>query len=264
MSVQTLYTAATGMKSLETKLDVVANNLANVSTTGFKRGRANFEDLFYRHEKQPGAQTEAPTATGISIGLGSRVSSIGTSFTQGAFQETHQPLDIAIEGEGFLQVTNPDGTTGFTRAGNLSINAQGDLVLGSAQLGRRLEPNINIPQGSRDINIQADGSVFVRTPGQTTQQQVGQLQLAQFINPEGLLKKGENLYEQTDASGQPVQDNPGQNGLGFVRQGFLEASNVEPVAELIELINTQRAFELNSQTVQAGDQILQLIANLRR
>lgn len=266
MSVQTLYTAATGMESLQTKLDVIANNLANVNTSGFKKGRANFEDLFYRHEKQPGAVDAASqnTPTGTSIGLGSRVQSVQTSFIQGAFSETKSPLDVAIEGPGFFWVQNPDGTNAYTRAGNFSINANNSLVIGSAQTGRLVQPSIQFAQGMTDITITADGRVLGRQSGSTGLQQVGQLQLASFTNPEGLLKTGENLYMETDASGTAQPANPQQQGLGGLRQYFLEMSNVEPVQELIDLITTQRSFELNSQTVQAGDQILQLISNLRR
>lgn len=267
MSVQTLYTAATGMESLQTKLDVIANNLANVNTTGFKKGRANFEDLFYRHNQFPGAQDQQGnyTATGTSVGLGVRVQSVQTSFKQGAFEETGGRYDVAIEGNGFFQVADPSGSGQvYTRAGNFSVNAFGQLVLGSAQTGRLLEPNITIPDGVTGVTISPDGRVLVTQPGQQNQQQVGQLQLATFINPEGLLKLGENLYSLTDASGQAQLNNPGLQGVGILRQGSLEASNVEPVQELIDLITTQRSFELNSQAIQAGDQILTLIANLRR
>lgn len=265
MSVQTLYTAATGMEALQTKLDVIANNLANVNTTAFKKDRANFEDLFYRHEVLPGADQQGQeTAVGISVGLGSTVSSVQTNFVQGAFQQTGRELDIAIEGNGFLQVRDANGDPLFTRAGNLNINADGNLVLGSATSGRIVDPPIQIPNDATNIVIQSDGQVFVRQVGNTQLQQQGQLQMALFINPEGLLKVGENLYAQTDASNTPTTGNPGQNGLGVVRQNMLEASNVEPVQELIDLITTQRSFELNSQAVQAGDQILQLISNLRR
>lgn len=267
MSVQTLYTAATGMESLQTKLDVIANNLANVNTTGFKKGRANFEDLFYRHYKYPGTQDQQQnlTPTGISVGLGSRVQSIQTNFVQGAVQQTNNPFDVTIEGKGFFQVTDPStGTQVYTRAGNFSVNAQQQLVLGSAQTGRLIEPSITIPQDATSISISSDGRVLITQPGQTQQQQAGQLQLAMFINPEGLLKLGENLYSATDASGTAQQGNPAQQGFGEIRQGALEASNVEPVQELIDLITTQRSFELNSQAIQAGDQILQLISNLRR
>ena len=266
MSVQTLYTAATGMQALETKLDVIANNLANVNTVGFKKDRANFEDLFYRQEVLPGQLDSGgnPTATGTSIGLGSQVSSVQQNFSQGAFQQTGRKLDVAIEGVGFMQVADPDGTILYTRAGNLSQNANGALVVGSAATGRLVEPPITIPQNATDISIDSSGQVFVRQPGQAQLTNVGQMQLAFFINPEGLLQLGENLYSETDASGSPTTGNPGTNGLGKIRQNMLEASNVEPVQELIDLITTQRSFELNSQAVQAGDQVLQLISNLRR
>ncbi len=266
MSVQTLYTAATGMQSLETKLEVIANNLANVNTTGFKKMRADFEDLFYRHDVLPGALDSAgqPTPIGISVGLGSRVTGTQTDQSQGAFKDTGRKLDLAIEGNGFFQVTDPSGEIFYTRAGNFSINANGQLVLGSASTGRLLEPAITIPSDATDIVINPDGAIFVKQPATPTLSQVGQITLAQFINPEGLLRLGENLLGQTDASNSPTVGNPKQNGLGGLRQSFLEASNVEPVQELIDLITTQRAFELNSQTVQAGDQILQLVANLRR
>ena len=266
MSVQTLYTAATGMQALETKLDVIAHNLANVNTTGFKKGRANFEDLFYRHHVLPGAEDDGggKTATGTSVGLGTRVSSVQTDFKQGAFQLTSNPLDVAIEGPGFFQVLDSNGDTLYTRSGNFSINAQGNLVLGSASVGRLLQPSIQIPSEALSISIQPDGRVMVSLPQQTTNTEVGRLQIATFINPEGLLKRGENLFQETDASGAPTPGNPGDTGLGVLKQNALEASNVEPVQELIDLITTQRSFELNSQAVQAGDQILQLVANLRR
>ncbi len=266
MSVQTLYTAATGMESLETKLNVIANNLANVNTTGFKRDRANFEDLFYRHEVLPGALDNAgnPTPTGVSIGLGSRVSSIQSDFGQGAFQQSGGPLDIAIEGNGFFQVVDPSGEILYTRAGNFSTNANNQIVMSSAGTGRLLEPAITIPNDMTGIVIGSDGRVSVKQAGSPNLTELGQINLAVFTNPDGLLKLGENLYGQTDASGTAQLFIPGQNGAGQVRQNMLEASNVEPVQELIDLITTQRSFELNAQTVQAGDQILQLIANLRR
>lgn len=267
MSVQTLYTAATGMDAMEKKLDVIANNLANVNTTGFKKGRANFEDLFYRHEVLPGAEDQAGglTATGTSIGLGTLVSSVQTDFEQGAFLETGNPLDLAIEGQGFLRVQNTDGTDVYTRAGNLSINANGQLVVGSANVGRLVQGGeITIPQGAFQLSISAEGRVQYMIAGNNVPQDAGQLELATFINPEGLEKLGQNLFRETLASGPPQNSVPGQDGTGFIRSNMLEASNVNPVRELIDLITTQRSFELNSQAVQAGDQILQLVANLRR
>jgi flagellar basal-body rod protein FlgG len=266
MSVQSLYSAATGMSAMEKKLDVIANNLANIETTGFKRGRPNFEDLFYRHEQMPGAQDSAGqfTPTGISVGLGTRVSSIQTEFRQGAFQLTERELDVAIEGPGFFQAMDPTGEVLYTRSGNFSTNANGELVLGSASIGRLVEPSIVIPEDATLVSISADGTVSVRQPGTPNLTQLGNLELVTFINPEGLLKLGDNLYAETDASGSPTAGPPGQEGRGLLRQGALEASNVEPVRELIDLITTQRAFELNSQAVQVGDEIMQLVANLRR
>ena len=267
MSVQTLYTAATGMDAMQTKLDVIANNLANVNTTAFKRDRANFEDLLYRNEVYPGIldSQQNPTPTGVQIGLGTRVQSVQTDYRQGTLEQTGRELDIAIEGPGFLQVIDPvTQNVMYTRSGNLDINALGQLVMGSAQTGRLLEPSIQIPQDATNIVISSNGEVRVRQPGQENLSQVGALQMAQFINPDGLLKVGENLYQATDASGVALPSTPGQDGLGVIRQGSLEAANVEPVKELIDLITTQRGFELNSQAIQAGDQILQQIANLRR
>lgn len=266
MSVQTLYSAATGMLAMEKKLDVIANNLANVETTAFKRDRASFEDLFYRHEVFPGTEDSSGqfTPVGISIGLGSRLSGVASEFRQGAFQQTSNPLDVAIEGAGFFQVLDPSGQIYYTRAGNFSINANGNLVLGSAHTGRLLEPPIVIPPDATAITITPEGRVFVQQPNNPQLTPVGEIQLVNFINPEGLLKLGENLYAETDASGPPQAGTPGEEGLGILRQNALEASNVEPVRELIDLITTQRAFEMNSQAVQVGDQMMQLVSNLRR
>ncbi|MEX0936362.1 MAG: flagellar basal-body rod protein FlgG [Pirellulales bacterium] len=266
MSVQTLYTAATGMESLETKLDVIANNLANINTVGFKKDRANFEDMFYRHEKLPGTQDSSSqlTPTGISIGLGTQVSSTQTNFGQGTFQQSNNPLDLAIEGQGLFQVLDPTGEIMYTRAGNFNINADGALVVGSATTGRLVEPQITIPPEATGITISSDGQVQYKVPGQQQLTTAGQLELAQFVNYDGLLKVGDNLYQETDASGPATTGVPGVEGRGVIKQNFLESSNVEPVHELIDLITTQRAFELNSQVVQAGDQIMQLISNLRR
>jgi len=266
MTVQSLYTAATGMEALETKLDVIANNMANINTTGFKKDRANFEDVFYRQYRLPGAEDADGnrTPTGIEVGQGTRVSSTQSNHEQGSFETTSNQLDFAIEGDGFFQVQNPNGGFFYTRAGNFGLNATGQVVLGSATIGYILEPNITIPPEATDIVVSADGQVQIRTQDSTTLQTLGQLQLAKFVNPDGLLKLGDNLYQKTDASGDEQVGTPGQQGFGNVRQGFLEASNVEPVTELIDLITTQRAFEINSQVVQAGDQIMQIVANLRR
>ncbi len=266
MAIQTLYTAATGMTAMETKLDVIANNLANLETVAFKKDRANFEDLFYRHTTMPGAEdtTGQYTSTGTQIGLGVRVQSVQSDFTQGAFKETGGELDLVIEGSGFFQVLDPSGDTLYTRAGNWSKNANGNIVVGSAGIGRLMEPPITIPEDATNIVISPEGIVSVRQPGNQQLSQVGQIELAYFVNPQGLLKRGENLYSETDSSGAPTLANPGQDGIGLLRQNYLERSNVEPVNELIDLILTQRAFEMNSQAVKAGDEVLQQVANLRR
>ena len=266
MSVQTLYTAATGMQALETKLDVIANNLANVNTTGFKKDRANFEDLIYRINRLPGS-TDADgnlTPTGIEVGLGTRVSSTQTNFTQGALQATNNPLDFAIEGEGFFQVQEPGSGFLYTRAGNFSLNANNQLVVGSASTGYLVTPQISIPNNAVDIVVTAEGQVQFRTTDSTVLQTAGQLNIARFNNPDGLLKIGDNMYRETDASNAAQLDVPGAPGFGVITQGALESSNVESVQELIDLINTQRAFELNSQAVQAGDEMMQVATNLRR
>jgi flagellar basal-body rod protein FlgG len=254
MGIQALYSAATGMTAMETKLDVISHNLANIETSGFKKDRANFEDLFYRHEKMPGAEdtTGQYTPTGIHIGLGTRVQSVQSDFRQGAFENTGNQLDMVIEGSGFFQVLDPTGDTYYTRAGNFSKNANGNVVMSSASIGRLLQPPITIPEDATDIVISAEGIVSVKQPGNQQLSQVGQIELAYFVNPQGLMKLGENLYSETDASGAPILANPGQDGVGRIRQNFLERSNVEPVNEL------------NSQAVKTGDEVLQTVTNLRR
>jgi len=267
MTVQSLYTAATGMEAMETKLDVIANNMANISTTAFKKDRANFEDVFYRQYRLPGAEDADGnrTATGIEVGLGTRISSTQANFKQGSFQTTNNPLDFAIEGDGFFQVQNPNGS-GFlyTRAGNFNLNANGELVMGSANKGYRIEPTITVPPEATGIVVTSDGQISYSTSTSTDLQSLGQLQLSKFVNPDGMIKLGENLYQRTQASGDEQTGNPGQDGYGNIRQGFLEASNVEPVNELIDLITTQRSFEMNSQVIEAGNTILQTITNLAR
>ncbi len=216
MSCQALYTAATGMTSLQKALDVTANNLANTATTAFKSDRANFEDLFYRHEKLPGAQDSAGlyAPTGIHIGLGSRVSGVQSNFTQGTSQTTGNQLDLSIQGQGFFQITDPSGTIYYSRAGNFSTNADGAIVLSSANVGRKLDPAITVPPDATSIVVSEEGVVSVLQPTSPKLNPIGQIQLANFINPQGLVKIGENLYSQSDASGAPVTQNPGQNGLG--------------------------------------------------
>ncbi|MCA9116880.1 MAG: flagellar basal-body rod protein FlgG [Planctomycetaceae bacterium] len=265
MGLRAMHSASTGMSASLTQLDVIANNLANASTTAFKRSRVNFEDLYYEHMRLPGAQDSQGklSPTGISVGLGTRVAATAADHREGSLLETGNQLDLAITGDGFFKVQ--DGTSIlYTRSGAFSVNADGDMVMQSADRGRLIEPAISIPQDATEISISSDGIVSVLQPGSSSLTQVGQIQTVRFVNPQGLLQQGENLYAATDASGTPLEGNPGLEGRGLVRQGFLEQSNVEPVRELVDLIKSQRHFEMNSQVIQAADQLLQLVANLRR
>ncbi len=253
------------MNSMQAKLDVIANNLANTETTAFKADRPNFEDLFYRQDKYPTQDSSGAYApTGIATGTGSRLQSTQSNFTQGSLQQTGNALDLAIQGQGFFQIKDPSGTVYYTRSGNFSQNAQGQLVMGSANLGRLVEPTITLPADATNISISTAGVVYYQTPGSQTQSQAGTFQLANFVNPQGLLKIGENLYQETEASGNATTGAPGttSSGLGTLQQGSLEQSNVDPVSSLIDLITTQRSFEMNSQTIQAGNEIWQTINNL--
>lgn len=266
MSIQALYTASTGLNALEQRLDTISNNLANAGTDGFKRNRANFEDLFYRHLAFPGAQDAQgqTTGTGISVGLGTRLSSTQVDFRPGGLEETGKDLDLAIVGDGFFQIDDGTGRLFYTRAGNFTLNANGEMVMASASRGRLLEPAIVFPPDTTSIEITTDGQVLIEQADAGTLTPLTNIQLVRFVNPEGLLPVGENLYAETIASGTPLIGDPGADGLGVLRQRFLETSNVEPVEELVDLIATQRHFELNSQVLQAADQMLQVIANLRR
>ena len=265
MSLRALNSAGTGMKAFEFELDVIANNLANAGTTGFKRSRVNFEDLYYEHLRLPGALDAEgrPTPLGIEVGLGTRVAGTEENFNQGNLLETGGELDVAIAGDGFFAVQDSVETL-YTRNGAFTLNADGELVLASAERGRRLQPGITVPPDAVEVSISADGIVSVLQAGQTQLTQVGQLQITRFVNPQGLLHRGESLFALTEAAGSPLEGNPAEEGRGVLRQNFLEISNVEPVRELVDLIKTQRNFELNTQVVQAADQTLQLIANLRR
>jgi flagellar basal-body rod protein FlgG len=267
MTIRSLYTGASGMQVQEANLDTIANNLANASTAGFKRSRLNFEDLFYQYEKLPGTVDTSglPTPIGLDYGLGARVAGTEVDQSQGTFTQTNGQLDLAISGQGFFQVQDPQtGKTLYTRAGSFSVNANGQVVLASADLGRPLQPAISIPPGATQITISGDGVVSVLEPPNTNPTNIGQIQTATFVNPQGLIQMGQNLYQQSDATGSPQTGAPGQEARGLLQQGYLEASNVDPTTELVGLINTQRTYELNSQVVQASDQILQLLTNLRR
>jgi flagellar basal-body rod protein FlgG len=268
MAISALYAAATGLRALSTRIDVVANNLANAETTAFKRSRVNFEDLYYTAIKQPGTTTANGdiSPAGIYVGLGVKISNTQLDTEQGSMENTGRQLDVGIQGQGFFKVkilpTISDGF-GYTRNGNFFVNKDGDLVLGMGD-GYKLDPKINIPKGTTDVSISTDGKVSVTKSGTLAPVVVGQLEVYQFINPQGLNLLGGSIYTQTESSGPALQGKPGENGAGQVLQGFLEASNVDPVKELVTLIKTQRAFELNSQSIQTADQALQTIGNLRR
>jgi flagellar basal-body rod protein FlgG len=268
MAITALYAGASGMQALDTKLAVTANNLANVNTVGFKGSRVNFEDLLYIIKEQPGLKNadDRPLPYGIQVGMGSKVSGTQLNFQQGSPEQTGKSLDLAIQGEGFFRVLYNEGgqqITTYTRAGNFTLNANGEIVLGNS-LGSRLDPPITIPQTAIQIQVSPNGLVQYREAGQPNLIEAGQIQFTRFVNPEGLRQLGQNLYEQTDASGDPIDANPGEQGTGTILPGTLEMSNVDPVKELVSLITTQRGFELNSQSIKAADEELQTVTNLRR
>lgn len=269
MAIVALQSASTGLSALNTSLDVIANNLANVNTDGFKSSRTNFQDLLYMERAQPGVENANADQrpTGLYVGLGVKVSGTQLNFEQGALRSTGRPLDLAIEGDGFFQVQVEDdlseGGIAYTRAGNFIVNSDGEIVLAN-DTGRRLEPVITVPEEATGVTITSDGVVAVTIPGQADVEEVGQIELATFINPAGLRQIGENLYAPSAASGDANTGEPLDGGRGGILQGFIEASNVDPVVELVDLIRTQRAFELNSQSIQAADEVLQTISNIRR
>jgi flagellar basal-body rod protein FlgG len=253
--MRSLWIAKTGMEAQQTQLDTITHNLANVGTNGFKRSHAVFEDLMYQNLRQAGANSTEQTTlpTGLQVGLGTRAVATTRIFSQGNLTQSSNPLDMAIRGSGFFEVQMPDGTVGYTRDGSFQVNAQGQLVTNN---GYPVQPGITIPAAAQSVTVGADGTVSVVLPGQAAAQTVGQLQLANFINPAGLDPKGQNLFSETAASGAPSTGAPGQNGLGDLRQGFVETSNVNVVEELVAMIQTQRAYELNSKAIQTADQML--------
>jgi flagellar basal-body rod protein FlgG len=268
MAITALHSAATGLSALSTQLDVLANNLANINTVGFKASRVNFEDLFYQHKVQPGAENANgdQRPSGIAVGLGTRVSSTQLDFRQGDLVPSNSDYSIAIQGRGFFEVKILDdigGGRGFTRAGNFTKNMDGDIVLNTAD-GPRLEPPINVPTGTTKVEISQTGLVIAFIDNAEEPTEIGQIQLANFVNPGGLMAQGGNIFTASSASGPPIVGDPGQSQFGTVINRQLEGSNVSPVHELVQLIKTQRAFEMNSQTIQAADQALQVIGNLRR
>jgi flagellar basal-body rod protein FlgG len=260
--LRSLYTAATGMEAQQLKMDVISNNLANTNTTGFKKVRAEFEDLL--SETLRGAEAPDPrggtSPTPLQIGLGVRTGSTSRSFAQGEMLATQRQLDVAIEGDGFFRVIRPGGEPGYTRAGNFKMDSTGRLV---TLRGDLVDPEINIPQDATELVIHADGTVLARVSDRDAYQELGQLELVVFANPGGLEAIGGNLYQRTEASGEPIQVNPGERGTGTLAQGYLEGANVKAVEEMIDMIATQRAYELNSKVIQTADQMLQRLTTLR-
>ena len=253
--INSLWIAKTGMEAQQTQLDVISHNLANVSTTGFKRNNAVFEDLIYQHLRQVGANTteQNQLPTGLHLGLGVRTVATSRNFSQGNLQQSNNSLDVAINGNGFFSVTMPDGTLGYTRDGSFQLDAQGRLVTSS---GLPVANGITIPPGTTSITIDASGAVSALVPGNTAPQPMGQLAMSSFINPAGLEPLGQNLFRESAASGQPQEGTPGTNGLGMMKQGYLETSNVNVVQELVTMIQTQRAYEMNSKAISTSDQML--------
>jgi flagellar basal-body rod protein FlgG len=259
--LRSLSIAKTGLEAQQTQLDAITHNLANVGTNGYKRSRAVFEDMLYQNLRQAGGQStqETQLPTGLQLGSGTRAVATSRNFTQGSLTQTGNQLDLAINGQGFFHVQMPDGSAGYTRDGAFQVDAQGQLVTAA---GYALNPAITIPANAQSVTIGRDGVVTVTLAGATASQQVGQLQLANFMNPAGLEPRGGNLYTETAASGSAQTGNPGSNGLGVLNQGAVEGSNVNVVEELVAMIQTQRAYEMNSKAIQTSDQMLQRLSQI--
>ncbi len=257
-----LYIAATGMQSQQTFVDTIANNLANLNTNGFKAGRVNFEDMVYRMAQVGTSSTgDGSPVAGQAHGTGSNVLSISNLFTQGNLVQSTGPLDMAIQGSGFLEVTMADGTHAFSRGGSLQVNADGFLTTAD---GSVLKPAIHVGTGMQTIAIKADGTVTTQAAGQTTPTEVGSIEMASFSDTSGLTPMGQNLYQPSAKSGEPIYGKPGQNGLGTISQGFLESSNVNMINEMVNLMTAQRAYEMNVKVIQAADEMAGMSNNLRR
>jgi flagellar basal-body rod protein FlgG len=258
-----MWVSKTGVEAQDAKLQAIANNLANVNTHGFKRDRVMFADLFYEVDRAPG--TPAPdgtnSPTGVQLGNGTRVVGTQKIFTTGSLQVTNQPLDVAITGPGFLQVAGPNNLPAYTRDGQLQVNAEGQLV--TAQ-GQRIQPEIQIPANATNLTISETGVVSATLGGATTATEIGRLRLTNFANPAGLLALGENIYQETGASGTPVEGEPGTDGMGKIKQGALEGSNVQVVEEMVDMIAAQRTYEMNTKVLSAADNMLQYLAQAAR
>ncbi len=260
--ISSLWTAATGMNSQQTNIDVISNNLANVNTSGFKKAKINFADLIYTNMRQPGTPNAqgAEIPTGTEMGHGVKVNSTQKLFSQGNIVNTNNDLDMAVEGEGFFRVERPDGSFAYTKDGSFKLDSNGQVVTSD---GYRLSPQVNVPQGAKEITITSDGSVSITNSADQTET-VGQIELYNFSNPAGLSSEGRNLYAVTAASGEALAGTPGQEGFGTVLQGFLEMSNVKVVEEMVNMIAAQRAYETNSKSIQASDEMLQTANQLKR
>lgn len=256
-----LWISKTGMEAQQTKLDVISNNLANSSTNGYKTSHAVFEDLMYQNLRQAGSATteQSLLPTGLQVGLGVRTVATSRSFSQGSLQQSGNALDVAIQGNGFFQINMPDGTINYTRDGSFQVNAQGQIVTAN---GLPVASGITVPANATNVSIASNGSVTATIPGQVAPQTIGTLTLANFVNPAGLEPRGQNLYAETAASGQPNTGTAGLNGLGQIMQGFVETSNVNVVQELVSMIQTQRVYEMNSKAIQTADQMLQKLGQL--
>ncbi|MBA3023892.1 MAG: flagellar basal-body rod protein FlgG [Gammaproteobacteria bacterium] len=259
--IRSLWISKTGLEAQQTQMDVISNNLANVSTTGFKRSRAVFEDLLYQNLRQPGAQSSQQTQipSGLQIGTGVRPIASERIHTQGNLQQTGNNMDLAIQGNGFFQVLMPDGTTAYSRDGSFQLDSQGQIVTAN---GYPLQPAMTIPANATSVTVGLDGVVSVTQAGVPAPVQVGSVQLATFINPGGLESMGQNLYLETASSGTPNTNVPGTNGTGTLSQGYVETSNVNVVEELVNMIQTQRAYEINSKSITTSDQMLQRLSQI--
>jgi flagellar basal-body rod protein FlgG len=259
--INSLWISKTGMEAQQMQLDVISNNLANVSTNGFKKSHAVFEDLMYQNLRQVGSATneQANLPTGLQVGLGVRTVATSRNFSQGNLQQSNNNMDVAVQGNGFFQITMPDGTTGYTRDGAFQLDNSGRMVTSGGLL---LSGGITVPANATSLTISQDGAVAATIPGNVSPQSIGTITTASFINPAGLEPKGQNIYAESAASGQPTVGTPSQNGLGPLMQGFVETSNVNVVQELVTMIQTQRAYEMNSKAIQTSDQMLQKLGQL--
>jgi flagellar basal-body rod protein FlgG len=261
--IRSMYSAATGMEAQQLYMDTISHNLSNVNTTGFKRSKMEFQDLMYQTLREPGVRNaEGEMApSGIEVGLGVKPVATQRIFEQGALNYTGNSMDVAIKGEGFYQVNMPDGTIAYTRDGSFKLTSDGTIVTSA---GYPITPQTTLPEGAQQLVISPDGKITVILPGQETSTEVGQLEIARFVNPTGLRALGENLFGESDASGEPVVETPGENGMGSLQQSYTEASNVQVVEEMVNMITAQRAYEIVSKSIQVSEEMLQVANNLKR